>query len=281
MKHIAILLLSATALALVACNKSDSASGGPSVGSVTRFKGNVTVERSGKQIKVSAPGFAISDKDVLVTAADSAADLELRGRGVIQVASESRLALSGLADMKNALFGVESGSILAALNKLKKEESLEIRTPAAIAGVRGTSFQVSVRGDKTKLGVLTGSVEIKNQRGDSFLVEAKKEIVSSQAKLSASRDIRGSSLAEIKEMISIEGVQKLKEYPSMIDNIKSLEILDQKSAAGELGVDKELWGSFVGRDARDAKGETLQDGGTTTGGKKKSGFSSDKDMMVK
>ncbi len=75
--------------------------------------------------------------------------------------------------------GMLTGKVRLTIKKTFKANSLMLRTPTSIAGVRGTDFGVIATRDETKLVVFDGQVEVANTRKDilkSFIVNPKEEV---------------------------------------------------------------------------------------------------------
>ncbi len=252
----------------------------PSPAEVTRVSGEVKVERAGEKLPVNKIGFLLNEGDVIQTGRDGKVDFQIPGRGISQVGPRSSVSLDRLRGSRDVRYGIKDGTVLLALKKLGKNDQFEIATPSAIAGVRGTSFLASAEAGESRISVLTGKVELSSAAGEKVLVEEKNESLSKGTALGKPQTIRGSSLAEVKGILQMEGVQKLPEYQKMNDNLKALEILDQKTA-DEMKLNRDLMGQGVSGNRTDST-ENVSGGTNQTGVKrKKDQFSSDKDMMVK
>lgn len=115
---------------------------------VKRLTGNVFVERGGEQTLIKVGDRLLSD-DVVVTSTKSGAGLTFRDNSRVSVGSNARLAISKFVfepgreddavamktDLKKGLAAFVSGRIVK-----RKPGAMQVRTPTAILGVRGTTF---------------------------------------------------------------------------------------------------------------------------------------------
>jgi hypothetical protein len=120
------------------------------VGLVKVSKGSVQIERNGA--KIAAPvGAAVQASDVIMTGADGSAGITFTDNSLVSVGPNSVFAIDKYSFDSTTHAGEFEGSLrkgrLAAISgKMVKQspESMKIRTPSAIMGVRGTEFVVQV-----------------------------------------------------------------------------------------------------------------------------------------
>ena len=124
------------------------------VGLVKVSKGSVQIERNGT--KVAAPvGAPIHASDVIMTGADGSAGITFTDNSLVSVGPNTVFAIDKYRFDSTTHAGEFEGNLrkgrLAAISgKMVKQspESMKIRTPSAIMGVRGTEFVVQVDEDK-------------------------------------------------------------------------------------------------------------------------------------
>lgn len=120
------------------------------VGLVKVSKGSVEIQRGSE--KLPAPvGAAIQPNDVIVTGADGSAGVTFIDNSLVSVGPNSVFAIDKYSFDTTTHQGEFQGNLrqgrLAAISgKMVKQspESMKIRTPSAIMGVRGTEFVVEV-----------------------------------------------------------------------------------------------------------------------------------------
>lgn len=108
-------------------------------------------------------GDIIKESDVIVTAEDSFCDIKI-GESIIRIKAVSEVTMSRLfksGELENTTLGLSSGSMLCKPKKLLESENFLVKTPTAVAGVRGTQFAVET--DKvttTRIKVFEGEVKV-------------------------------------------------------------------------------------------------------------------------
>ncbi len=129
--------------------------------------GDVRLERNGRLAPLQA-GEALGAGDTVLTGALSFAELRCRDEIVIRIKQNSRFRIDGIArggkGTLRAGLDLSSGTALLNFRKLRRGDVAEIRTPTSVAGVRGTSFGVSVlgRGD-VRYEVLEGKISVRGR----------------------------------------------------------------------------------------------------------------------
>jgi len=120
------------------------------IGLVKVAKGTVHVQRGAERLAVSV-GMAVQQSDVIVTGKDGAAGITFADASLVSLGPDSTFAIDKYHFDSTTHVGEFEGSLrhgkLAAVSgKMVKQtpESMKIRTPSAIMGVRGTEFLVQV-----------------------------------------------------------------------------------------------------------------------------------------
>ena len=108
-------------------------------------------------------GEVILQNDVISTGLQSSCDIKIGG-SIIRVKEKSNVRLSELYqkdDVEKTMVDLEVGKLLCKAKKLSKSESFLVKTPTAIAGVRGTKFTVEADIQKTsRIKVFNGNVTV-------------------------------------------------------------------------------------------------------------------------
>lgn len=120
------------------------------VGRVKVAKGAVHIERGGKTVPVSV-GALVQVRDTIITGADGSIGITFRDDSLMSAGPNTVLSIDSFAfDTTTHEGGFDStlkrGTLTAVSGKLVKQqpESMRVRTPAAIMGVRGTEFAIRV-----------------------------------------------------------------------------------------------------------------------------------------
>ncbi len=120
------------------------------IGLVKVSKGSVQIQRDGARMP-AAVGAGLRTADVIVTGADGSAGITFTDNSLVSIGPNSVFAIDKYRFDTTTHAGefegnLRQGRLAAASGKMVKQapESMKIRTPSAIMGVRGTDFVVQV-----------------------------------------------------------------------------------------------------------------------------------------
>jgi len=174
--------------ALLACSPAARAQDEPAQdwdGRLTAVSGSVTLIELGGDAEgtPAAAGTPLQEGDRIRTGADSSAELALDGESVIQLGPNADFKLENM-HRSETLFGLSAGTFLAKIKKLLASQSMQVRTPTAVAAVRGTEFGVEVPSpEESHVGVFDeGKVEVKGSGGVENLIGNQETRVASDGK---------------------------------------------------------------------------------------------------
>jgi hypothetical protein len=111
--------------------------------------------------KAANQGDSLAVNDVITTGKKAVADLLYGKSGVIRISENSKLIVTSMADKTNndTVMTMDNGKVLCTLAKLKGT-GFKVKTPTAVASVRGTSFSVLSDKKGAKLAVVKGTVAV-------------------------------------------------------------------------------------------------------------------------
>src|SRR5439155_25724585 len=114
-------------------------------GVVTTLLGTATVSRASLSqplpLKFKDDVFV---QDRVITGDDSVARILLGGKAIVTVRERSSLTITEAPSVSTVNVGVGRAAIAVAKERMKPGETVEIRTPNAVAGIRGTIVIVEV-----------------------------------------------------------------------------------------------------------------------------------------
>jgi hypothetical protein len=120
------------------------------IGLVKVAKGHVQIQRGTEKLAVKV-GTALQTSDVIVTGADGSAGITFTDNSLVSVGPNSVFAIEkyrfdSTTHAVQFEGNLRQGRLAAVSGKMVKQspESMKIRTPSAIMGVRGTAFVVQV-----------------------------------------------------------------------------------------------------------------------------------------
>ncbi len=126
---------------------------------ITFLTGTVKFQKSGSEDWQDAKiGTELDDKDSLKTGKFSNVELEFPKENKIKIAQNTVLKIEEVGKESKSSFKVESGKVFM---QIKKGDDTKVKTPNAVAGVRGTRFFVVVEDGETYVYTVEGSVWVK------------------------------------------------------------------------------------------------------------------------
>ncbi len=155
MKKLVFLITAITAAAVfISCTKKPALD--MSQGVITFTTGEVAINGA-----PAAVGMQIKKMDEIKTGDKSIAVIQFGQTALITIKSNSKLKADNIVTKKDAEQIELSQSEGSSFSKIvKKGTDYKINTPTAVASVRGTSFELSTTGSKSKIIMLTGNVKV-------------------------------------------------------------------------------------------------------------------------
>lgn len=118
----------------------------------------------------------LEEGDLIVVGEGGSAEVALDGGSLITVRENSEFVVEKTARGDSSFF-LKAGSLLAKIQKLASSR-FSVRTPTAVAAVRGTEFGVETDGEETHVGVFDeGKVEVSGPTGPAELLISNQETV--------------------------------------------------------------------------------------------------------
>ena len=228
MKKILILCLAGVMIFSIALVSDASI---PRVAKISYTTGKVEVQRAGTNTWIQAKmNMSLYVSDQVRTAKNGMSEIMLDDGSIIRLKPNSNLEIMELVQeekgaAKKSIFGFSKGKLWSKVTKMLDTQSkFEVRTPTAIAGVRGTQLSVWVTRDlATRVSVFAGSVEVKAIRE-----EMKEEIPSVLVGANQSLNI-GVGIAPTIEPLSIEDKREWKRWDREIKQQYDMEVTLDKT----------------------------------------------------
>ncbi len=195
-----------------------------SMAAVTFIAGTMTLERGTEGTVKPEVGQKLYQDDILVTGENSSADIAVKDFGIIKLGASTRITLAELKDTA-ASIRMDQGEMVSLITRKDKSQNYNVVTPTAVAGVRGTIFFTSVKGDQaTTFGVVQGSIAVqKHGEGEEYILTEDTELeITRQRKLSKDmiRPLSDESLQEIKRL-SVFHRTNVGEFNSLVEEIRN------------------------------------------------------------
>lgn len=141
---------------------------------ITYLMGTASVERGGIRYKavLNAP---LQVNDIVTTGDESECEITFKGYSLLHLGANSSIKIERKEETKHGVFHrifASLGEIVTKVVSLAKEDEYEIRTEAAQAFIRGTTFKTSIDADgKSSFSVYEGKIAVKS------LLEGAREIL--------------------------------------------------------------------------------------------------------
>lgn len=170
------------------------------------------------------------------TADASSAELQFGDFAVIHMDEETELVVDRLVDsaeQKDNRIDLVSGTLRGRLDRLRGDEDLRVRTDSSVAGVRGTSFEVSVdEAGRTSVAVLSGEIVLRPRAADDARERAH-EIEDNDA-----REEMLALLDDLDEMVIIRAEEQAQALAGEFD-VLNARIADAEQNAREISAAEE------------------------------------------
>lgn len=147
-------------------------------GVVTFTLGSVTIQHQGQELAACKVKDTVREPDTIVTGPASMAVVQFSDDCTVQIYENTSFTILASGEKSRELF-LKDGQVLTRLVK-SESSGLNVKTPTAIAGVRGTRFSVRYRKGVTQVAVDEGKVAVKASRQDETGMAADESAVSKE-----------------------------------------------------------------------------------------------------
>ena len=179
-------------------------------GIVTFTVGSVKVERPGLQPADLKVMDRVAEKDLIVTGAASFAVVQFSDNCVVQVQENTAFKILS-ADKNDRDLYVREGQVLTKLMRTG-DNTATVRTPTAIAAVRGTQFSVNYRQGGTQVAVSEGKVAVRAASTDEngkAVSESREETMTAAGNTAEIIAAPGAEGKEAKPVVSVRVITEL------------------------------------------------------------------------
>lgn len=162
---------------------SDAKPAGPLGAVLAEVSGPVNVQKAGAGAAVpGAAQTALDAGDVVTTGVGGRAVVAFLDQSKMQLKENSTFAVAGHS-AKKVTVKIDIGTLQYWISKQAKRRRYELRTPTAVASVRGTSgaVEVDLNGESSFVQ-WTGSTDVTDGRGNAVRLEANQQVTSDDQK---------------------------------------------------------------------------------------------------
>ncbi|HOT46273.1 MAG TPA: FecR family protein [Spirochaetota bacterium] len=178
---------------------------------VSAILGSVSLNRPGSVLR---PGDAVKAGDRIITGEKSMATLILPDTSLVRIFEKSEFTVSGRIAAgegreADTVLSLDRGRTMLIVQKLAKGDRLRVKTPTAVAAVRGTTFDVSVREAPAK--GTSGVTDVRVLNGTVYVEAKDKPQVSAMVSEGEMIALSNESVVEDKKTIPEKEMKELQE----------------------------------------------------------------------
>ena len=155
------------------CLLSHNACAADNIGAIAAVIGKVTIERDGEIIRVR-PGFPVFENDKIMTGGSSRAQVLLMDQTAINVGQKAEIVLDKFVfngDDDEVVLEITKGTFKFISGKVatKTPDKVNVETPVATIGVRGTEFVGQISASDSTIALLDGKISVANEFSTQFV----------------------------------------------------------------------------------------------------------------
>jgi len=171
--YAAIVSMMFVALLSVSCGKGKSASA-----FISFYSGTATIQTANAQPRPVNVQDVVMDGDVIETGDKSSVIVQVGDELLVRFEANTKVVVTSITDIAKREINLEKGKVLSSVAKLKKGSEYSVKTPTAVASVRGTEFLTDFADGKTIVAVGKGSVSVvKTETKEEKLVDPGNSVV--------------------------------------------------------------------------------------------------------
>jgi hypothetical protein len=234
----------AAAVLLSSCGKSEPAAVAPAAppaetrtpvsGLATMVKGQVEILLPGttawKPLAVKDP---VPEGSRLRAGADGEADVLLAEKGAVRLKPGTEITVTEnqtVASTPRIQVSLERGRLLHRFDRMAPGGSYSVKTPASVAGIRGTQFDIAAGDEGTRVRVLAGRVAVSNDAGSVDVAEKQGTLVGAGAPPGAPQQLSQKDVDAILEcnllnlVVALQRARRIASHAEMRNIATPLEV---------------------------------------------------------
>lgn len=219
---ISMLAIFALVVAITGCKKEET----DKTVRVYGMVGDVKVAAGGRE-RAAAVGDILAAGDTIRTGTDSIADILFGDAGIMRIQSGSNVSMASIMDpvTGDTRLDMPGGTVTVTLSKMKKG-TFSVKTPTAVAAVRGTTFRISADQKSSRLDVVTGSVTVNPVQNNAVVPAVEKTVGTNQTILLDEKTVK--EAVELKKEIKVAEL-KPEEIKKIRDEVRDIkpEVLEK------------------------------------------------------
>ncbi len=200
---------------------------------VSFFSGTATIQTANALPRPVKIQDIVKDGDVIETGDKSSVIVQVGNELIVRFEANTKVVVASITNIAKREINLDKGKVLSNVSKLKKGNDYFVKTPTAVASVRGTEFLTDYSNGKTVVAVGKGSVSVvKSDTKEEKLADPGKSVV-----VSEKIEMRNVNQVETLELKKLEATPAVKDIEKMTtedlnkkyeDTIKSDEEINKE-----------------------------------------------------
>jgi hypothetical protein len=177
----------------------------------------------------------LNDGDIITTGEKSYMVVQMGAKLMFRVEAKSKLEISSLIKYGQDELNLTQGLILSKISRLEKNEKYIVKTPTALASVRGTVFSTAYYNDVTNVAVAEGKVNVTN-----ISSSIEKPTDAEMAAVTAGTDVDVRQISSV-EKLTLQKIAEAERVDNM-DTVSNAELEDTgtKIQENDQRIDKQI-----------------------------------------
>ena len=178
---------------------------------ISFYSGTATLQSGSEQPRAVKVQDVVKDGDVIETGEKSSVIVQVGDELLVRFEANTKVVVTSITDIAKRQINLEKGKVLSSVSKLKKGNEYFVKTPTAVASVRGTEFLTDYADGKTIVAVGKGTVSVvKSETKEEKLVDLGNSVVIDQKV-----EMRGLNQVETLELKKLETTPVVKDIEKM------------------------------------------------------------------
>jgi len=185
---------------------------------ISFYSGTATIQSANGQPRPVQVQDMVKDGDIIDTGDKSSVIVQVGDELLVRFEANTKVIVTSIKDIAKREITLEKGKVLSSVSKLKKGNEYSVKTPTAVASVRGTEFLTDFADGKTTVAVGKGAVSVvKTETKEEKLVDPGSSVV-----VAEKVEMRGINQVETLELKKLETTPVIKDIEKMTpDDLKN------------------------------------------------------------
>jgi hypothetical protein len=178
---------------------------------ISFYSGTATIQSANGQPRPVKIQDKVADGDIIETGDKSSVIVQVGDELLVRFEANTKVVVTSIKDIAKREINLEKGKVLSSVQKLKKGNEYFVKTPTAVASVRGTEFLTDYADGKTIVAVGKGKVSVvKSETKEEKLADPGNSVV-----VTDKVEMRGINQVETLELKKLETTPVIKDVEKM------------------------------------------------------------------